>query len=129
MRQQINLFCFLLIISACSTNNNLYYNIVDYGAKPDGQTLNTLFIQDAIDACLTNGGGTVVVPPGKFVTGTLTLKDHVNLHLSAGAKLTGSLDTADYWPDGMKHGIIWAYQAKNISITGEGEMTGVNWHR
>ena len=70
------------------------------------------------------GGGKVVVPSGKFVCGTISLKSNVNLYLEQGASLLGSLDTADYWMDGQKHGMIYAYQATNISISGEGEING-----
>ncbi len=124
MKQKFILLCCLYIITACSSGDTLHYNILDYGATPDGKTMNTASIQDAIDACHKNGGGTVFVPSGEFVSGTLILKDNVNLYLSAGAKLIGSLDTADYRIDGMQHGLIWAYQARNISITGEGEIDG-----
>ncbi len=58
----------LLIITACSSSNNPGINILDYGANPDGITINTAYIQDAIDACHANGGGTVLIPPGEFVT-------------------------------------------------------------
>jgi len=128
MRQNLLLLSFLFVISACTTGDKLQYNILDFGAAGDGKTINTSSIQDAIDACHKNGGGKVVIPAGDFVTGTITLKDHVNLHLSAGARLSGSTDTADYWPDGMKHGIIWAFKAKNISITGEGTIDGRGTH-
>lgn len=117
-------FIILLLFTSCTSNINLHYNILDYGAKPDGQTLNSAAIQGAIDDCHAKGGGTVFIPAGNFITGALALKDNVNLHVSAGAKLIGSLDTADYRMDGMRHGMIWAYQAKNISITGEGEIDG-----
>jgi len=54
----------LLILSACSSSNNPGINILDHGAKPDGKTINTAYIQDAIDACHENGGGTVLIPSG-----------------------------------------------------------------
>ena len=51
-------------------------NIVDFGAVADGKTVNTKAIQSAIDACVAVGGGTVTVPAGVFVTGTIWLKSH-----------------------------------------------------
>jgi polygalacturonase len=128
MRQLLIFIFSLFIISACSSSKNPVYNILDFGAMPDGETLNTGTIQDAINACHASGGGTVYVPAGEFITGTIALKGHVNLHLSAGARLTGSTDTADYRIDGMRHGMIWAYQARNISITGEGTIDGRGTH-
>lgn len=66
-------------------------NIIDFGAVGDGVTVNTKAIQRAIDA-----GGTVYIPSGVFVTGTLYLKSHGGLHLAAGAVLKASTDRADY---------------------------------
>src|SRR5215216_3203047 len=63
------------------------FSIADYGAVGDGKTLNTEAIQRAIDACTRQGGGTVYVPAGRFVTGTILLKDNVTLHLDEQAVL------------------------------------------
>lgn len=63
------------------------YNILDFGAKPDGTTLNTQAINNAVNKCFENGGGTVLVPAGTYVTGTIVLKSNVKLHLKAGAVL------------------------------------------
>src|SRR4051794_33814308 len=72
------------------------YDIRDFGAKGDGQTVNTKAIQAAIDACAASGGGTVVVPSGDFRTGTLQLKSYVTLQLSAAGRILGSTNRADY---------------------------------
>ncbi|MFH0757221.1 MAG: glycosyl hydrolase family 28 protein [Bacteroidota bacterium] len=98
--------------------------ITSFGAKADGTTLNTIPIQKAIDACYKHGGGKVVVPPGIFVTGTIVLRSDVNLYLEQGARLLGSLDTADYRINGQEHGLIYAYQSTGITISGEGEIDG-----
>src|SRR5581483_7137044 len=68
------------------------YNIRDFGAKGDGKTLDTAALQAAIDACTADGGGTVLVPAGTFVIGTVELKDNVTLHIAAGGTLLGSGD-------------------------------------
>ncbi|MFO7670498.1 MAG: glycosyl hydrolase family 28 protein [Bacteroidales bacterium] len=123
----IKRFLFLAAFSALLISCNEQtkdYCITSFGAKPDGTTVSTPSIQKAIDACYKAGGGKVVVPPGKFVCGTLILKSDVNLYLEQGASLLGSLDTADYWIDGQKHGMIYACQATGISISGEGEIDG-----
>ena len=72
------------------------HDIRDFGAVGDGVTLNTQAIQAAIDRCTAAGGGTVVVPAGRFLSGTLRLKDHVVLHVSGGGVLLGSTRAADY---------------------------------
>jgi len=113
----------LVIISACQ-RYAYEYNISSYGAKNDGKTINTPAIQKAIDDCHKGGGGRVVIPPGEFVTGTIILKSGVNLYLEQGAKILGSLDTADYRIGDRRHGLIYACQAKGISISGEGEIDG-----
>ena len=72
------------------------YNIRSYGAKGDKTTLDTAALQAAIDACTADGGGTVLVPAGTFVIGTVELKSNVTLHISAGGTLLGSGDGKQY---------------------------------
>jgi len=100
------------------------YNITDYGALADGKTVNTAAIQQAIATCNKGGGGTVTIPAGVFVSGTIRLLSNVNLHLEAGAVLSGSLNLDDYTYAGRRHGLIFADEAVNISITGHGEILG-----
>ena len=71
-------------------------SVRDYGAKGDGVTLDTGAIQAAIDACTNMGGGTVYLPPGEYLSGTITLKDNVTLHVGPNARLLGSKSLADY---------------------------------
>ena len=71
-------------------------NVLDFGAKGDGVTKDTAAIQKALDACGDNGGGTVLVPEGIFLTGSLTLRANTTLQLSSRADLLGSPDIADY---------------------------------
>ena len=70
-------------------------NVMDFGAVPDGISLNTAAIQKAIDAAAAAGGGQVVIPAGKFLTGTLRLRDNIDLHLEPGAVLLASTCSAD----------------------------------
>lgn len=70
--------------------------VTDYGAVPDGETVSTAALQAAIDDCAERGGGTVWLPAGRFVSGTLHLRSRITLHLDAGAALLGSTDLADY---------------------------------
>ena len=74
------------------------FTITDFGAVPDTSVLSTRAIQAAIDACAAAGGGRVIVPAGRFKTGSVFLKSHVNLHLESGAYLCGSPRLEDYIP-------------------------------
>ncbi len=118
----------LLLLNICMAQK---FNIKDFGAKPDNSTVNTLFIQKAIDSCASTGGGTVYVPSGVYVTGTIALKSNVNLYLESGSVIKGSANISDYKPyqsptsDKAAHyGIIYAHKADNISITGQGAIDG-----
>ena len=74
-------------------------SILDYGAIPDGKTLCRASFQAAVDACAEAGGGTVLVPAGRYLVGTVVLRSHVHIHLEAGATLIGSTDFEnDYLP-------------------------------
>ena len=124
-------FFFFIIISASA--DELYYNVLDYGAKADAKTVNTKYIQKAIDDCSKNGG-VVLFPSGKYLTGTIYLKDNVTLQLQKGAKIIGSTDLRDYPENNpdyqflrkgkIKRSLIYAEQCKNISIIGEGTIDG-----
>jgi len=106
------------------------YNVREYGAMGDGKTLDTKAIQSAIDKCCTDKGGTVLLPAGDFLSGTLELKSNVTLHLSAGAKLLGSPRREDYTagkgiPSGNGNIVfLFAVNAQNVSIEGKGIVDG-----
>lgn len=72
--------------------------ITEYGAIADSTTLNTVAIQQAIDACAESGGGTVTVPTGIFMTGAINLRSNVELYLERGATLRGSLRIPEDYP-------------------------------
>lgn len=72
------------------------FNVRKYGAKGDGKTKDTRFIQNAIDDCNRNGGGRVYFPTGSYLSGTLHLKSNVIVYLDSGATLLGSPDKDDY---------------------------------
>ena len=106
----------------------LYLNKV--GAKPG--KLCTKQIQAAIDRLTQQGGGTLVVPKGQWLTGRITLKSNVCLHLAEGAELHFSGDVADYMPavacrnEGVDiygpGAMIYADGAENIAVTGKGKL-------
>ncbi len=102
--------------------------------NPDGKTLNTGAIQQAIDMLSAAGGGTLTFRAGTYLTGTIRLKDNVTLQLDAGAVLLGSPDLKDYpetrvsFPTMIeaffRHHLIFAEGAHNIAITGQGRIDG-----
>lgn len=105
-------------------------NIVDEGALGDGVFKNTGIINTAIRECSEKGGGTVLVPPGIFVTGPITMASHVNLHLENGAVILFSADLEDYPLEFSSSGkaqmpsLINGSDLKDVAITGNGVING-----
>ncbi|MBO9619905.1 MAG: glycoside hydrolase [Niabella sp.] len=102
------------------------YNVMDFGAKADGVTLNSAVIQHAIDFITQNGGGRLVFKEGSYLTGTIFLKSNVTLHLEKGATLLGSVNPLDYEKNAYVGwmAMIFAIKQQNIGITGEGMIDG-----
>jgi len=147
-----SLFCIVLIFSILFVNNieakSVYklkwiseagaktfpdkqqeYNVVDFGAIGDGITLNTKAIQDAIDRCASNGGGKVVFRPGKYLTGSIFLRNGVHLIIDEDVTILGSQNISDYpdtftrvagiemvWPSAL----INIINCENAAVTGKG---------
>ena len=100
------------------------FNVMDYGAVADGQTLNTDAFAKAIDACSQAGGGMVLVPPGLYFTGPIALKSNVNFHTDRGALVIFSPVHALYITDGRAISPLSGYKLENVAITGEGIYDG-----
>ncbi len=112
------------------------FNIRDFHAAGDGQTLDTVAIQQTIDACGKAGGGRVVFPPGTYLSGTIRLRSGVELHLEKGARLLGVKDLQAYegfqsdegTPKLIKsrwhRGLIVGELLHDIAVTGEGIIDG-----
>lgn len=112
------------------------FNVRDFGATGDGTTLETAAFQEALDAT-SEAGGKLLVPKGKYLIGTIYLKDNSVLELLPGATLLGSTNLADYdslyWghnQDRTPYHLIVAQNAKNVTIQGRGTIDGQgkNWY-
>ena len=121
---------FLLVLSLSSYAQRIY-NVVDYGAVGNKIADDAKAIQQAIDECSANGGGTVLLPANHtFMSGPLCLKSNVNLHLEATAVLLANPDEGIYklsaFGENRGEGMMWIYAngADNISITGKGTIHG-----
>lgn len=114
------------------------FKLVNYGAVEGGLTLNKTAFSEAINACSEAGGGTVLVPAGKWLTVPIELKSDVNLHLQKGAEVIFTYDKTYFFPDSISRvkgdltkplSPIYARNAENIAITGHGVLDGqgVGW--
>jgi len=123
----VKAFLLLLLLQTVSTLNycqEKQFLITSYGAKPDGITNNATAIQNAIDDATKTGGGKVVVPKGKFLSGVIHLRSNVELNVSKDAVLLARTNRSDYGPSLKASAFIVAENERNISITGSGLIDG-----
>lgn len=129
----------LFFISSTSFSQKIFYNVKDFGAKGDGKNLDSKAINKAIETCTKSGGGTVEIPAGTYLCGSIHLANNINLHLKAGATILGApqninaYDTSEAfnapaYQDGghtyFHNSLIWGENLKNVSITGQGMING-----
>lgn len=128
---------FTAIINAKSVT---HYNVKDFGAKGDGKTLDSPAIDKAIEAAAKAGGGTVYVPAGVYLSGSIHLKSNIHLYLAAGSKILASKDNPGVYDpeeepynetiyqDGghtyFHNSLIWGQKLNNVTISGEGMIDG-----
>ncbi|MGD1018399.1 MAG: glycoside hydrolase family 28 protein [Verrucomicrobiia bacterium] len=124
-------FCFAFNGTARAQNPPLpvipsnTFSIAKYGAVGDGTTLNTAAIQKTIDAASAAGGGVVLVPEGKFLTGPFTLASQINLQLAKGATILISDDMKNYpSADERYQDCISVVGAHDVEISGDGTIDG-----
>ena len=107
------------------------FRLPDFGAIGDGRTLNTTAFAKALQACSAAGGGRVIVPAGKWLTGPIEFLNHVDLHLEEGAQILFTKDHTQY-PLLQSHrgaGVsvaspVYGHDLEDIAITGEGLLDG-----
>jgi polygalacturonase len=114
------------------------YNVIAFGAKADEKSKDTQAIQNAIETCHRNGGGTVYFPPGTYISGSLHLKSDVALFLDHGAVIKASTDNDDFdpyekldFPNDADHetsffhySLIWGENVERVAILGTGIIDG-----
>ena len=138
------LFCFTLLLTmaiGCRTVHpgRMAYNVRAFGAKGDGKALDHLAINRAIAAAAKMGGGTVVVPPGVYLCGSIRLQSNIHFDIEAGATILGApqslnaYDLTEPWTnnpfqDGghcyFHNSLIWGENLTNVFITGHGMING-----
>ena len=125
---------YLLSISGFAFSQNSFLNICDYGADNTGKKNSSPIINRLIDSLNKNSGGTIYFPAGKYLCGPIIMKSNITLFTDAGAYILFSDNFNDYLPmvQSQWEGIrvktfvsqIYAIDAQNISIKGEGHFEG-----
>lgn len=122
----VTVFAALASLAGAEPATPKVFNIKSYGAIGDGITLETKAIQKTIDACHAAGGGTVRIPTGDFVSGTVQLKSNITLSFDYGASLLGSQNQKHYPIDqlrpareGNSECFLYAEDANNIRLTSQ----------
>jgi len=111
-----------------------WFDVREFGAAGDGKRKDTEAIQQAVEAAAQQGGGEVVLTAGRYLSGTITLRSGVTLHVQKGAVLLGSTDLADYpqhqppvpGPDLEfgRYSLVYAEGAQQVAVEGEGTIDG-----
>ncbi|HUA67551.1 MAG TPA: glycosyl hydrolase family 28-related protein, partial [Candidatus Saccharimonadales bacterium] len=129
----------LLLSSRDSLFGQTVFNVRGYGAVGDGMNLDSPAINRAILAASAAGGGTVFVPAGTYLCGSIHLTNNIHLYLDAGAVILGApqeinaYDLTEPWhgqayQDGghtyFHNSLIWGENLTNVSITGTGMING-----
>jgi polygalacturonase len=126
-------FLIVCVLSIFVSGQSADYVITSMGATGDSTKLNTVAIQAAIDKASNEGGGTIVIPKGVYLSGALFFKPNTSMRLEKGAVLKGSDNIADYplIPSRMEGksldyyaALINAYKVDNFSISGPGTIDG-----
>jgi polygalacturonase len=130
---QALIFSVLILTQLSVAADKKVVDVSRAGAIGDGATLNSGILQKAIDKCSSDGGCILNFPAGRYLTGTIQIKNGVTLRLAKDAILLGSTDAADYrnldpFTDGsgnpMGYALIVAVDAANVGIEGEGTIDG-----
>lgn len=135
----VQVLCLCGILNAAETSGQNYFNVRSFGAAGDGKNLDSPAIDQAIDACAQSGGGTVYLPAGTYLSGSIHLKSNIHLLVDAGATILGAPQNLNFYDEtepynlgGYQDGghcyfhnsLIWGENLTNVSITGNGTING-----
>lgn len=127
----VHLLLFVSLVFSQSLNGQ--FTILDYGANPDGKTLNTEAIQQTIDECAKAGGGKVIIPAGKYLTRPIFLKSNIHVDILPGAIVMADTSISQYPSlfgkyEGLEKkvyaSLFTGSNLENVSITGRGTLDG-----
>src|SRR5437762_3750050 len=137
MKLFFSLFTFAFLLSNAQPSK-IFYNVKDFGAKGDGNTMDTKSINNAIDNAVAAGGGTVYFPAGNYLSGSIHLKSNITLFIEQGAILIAANDSTefdapeksvndtyqDYGHNHWHNSFIWGENLHDVSIIGTGMIWG-----
>ncbi len=135
----------LTLLSTTNGRAQNFFNVKDFGAKGDGQALDSKAINKAIEAAAEKGGGTVYIPAGDYLSGSIRLKSNLRLLIDQGAVIIAAdvrqendYDEAEpgsnnsYQDPGHSHwhnSLLWGEELHDVSITGAGRIWGKGLYR
>jgi polygalacturonase len=133
----------VLFLSSVAVLSAADRSVRDFGAKGDGQTLDTAAINQAIETVANEGGGTVLLPPGEYLSYSIRLRSNITLRIDAGATLIAAEPPPAGQPGGydypepnewehyqdfghthFKNSLIWGEGLENVAIVGQGRIYG-----
>ncbi len=140
-RSLIFLGLLMTLMANLAISKEIFYNVLDFGAKDDNKTNNTRAINAAIEAASKNGGGTIFFPAGEFLSFTIHLKSKITLYLGQGAVLIGDKEAnskgyvlpgkdawykefLDFGHNYWKNSLIYGDSLHDVTITGQGMIWG-----
>jgi polygalacturonase len=139
LKLSVLFLCMSGLLNAAESPAPTNFNVRNFGAVGDGTHLDNPAIDRAIAACAEAGGGTVLVPAGTYLSGSIHLRSNIHLLVDAGATILGApqklhaYDFTEPWTnnpyqDGghcyFHNSLIWGENLTNVSITGSGTING-----
>lgn len=130
----------LFVPAAISQPARVFFNVKDYGATGNGRTIDSKAINNAVTAASEVGGGTVCIPAGNYLSGSIRLKSNVTLYLEQGSTIIAtsenpeinydqaeaSVNTTyqDYGHSHWHNALIWGDSIHDVSVLGPGRIYG-----